>query len=814
MSALHLDSLEIKIADGLSFLLWGERVSEPDVMDIPESPGPPLVFTGKSHPSGKPQTAPVHYCSENMGLGQQALVLFENTTYHWKLLGHASKSISADEIQSTLKATSGRRKAEWHQTKLKGESLRGNFKVANYLGSAEIRICALPPLRFEIQTRKFDFHGEYRAMVEEIADHCQQLLLEWDSPTSFNMIADSEKRRRTLLEQFLFLRHVLGNDRLGLYLEEIGGRPHVALRTEREWRPASLANSPRFASDPLRHSRDWSHGAPKTCFQIGGISPGELLHERRFESYDTPPNRFIKFALSAFTEVCEEVLHQFDDKRGTAWLEAAEMRETLDIFLAKSFFTEVSSLQRLPLENQTLQKREGYRDILRAWLMLDTAAKLDWPGRDEAYDGTNRDAATLYEFWLYFAMRRVLSSRMGMLDLHRETEGAGNTKPFLAISTKGERQVNLSQGEASISRYRWTSSDGEELGVHLFYNRTFSYERSPVVAGTYSRQFRPDYTLVFFPAEYLRAAKWDKAEELAEVDGRIGYLHFDAKFRIETVEDVFGEKGCEALNEEHAQTKTSDTYKRGDLYKMHTYNDAIRRTAGSYVLYPGREGVARTDFPRYEEVVPGVGAFRMRPGDTKHREECEKALSDFIADVLTHHGNRFTRNYRIRHWTHTTLQETPPVGSLYSKPHPRVNEPLEDALCVLGYVRPGEAGFVRRRGMFYFYAVDKKTGATRNYNRSMFQAKYFIGHNRRETLPWLAEVKTVKLESAEEIARLSGRNASEVGAAFYYLMELGVPRNCPQTQVPRIVNKRGGAPYILTLHKIFGREQSEDLPVV
>lgn len=745
-------------------------------------------------------------------MGQQALVLFENTTYHWKLRGDSSKSIGAEQIHSTLKAPSGRRKAEWHQTKLKDESLRGNFKVANYLGSAEIRICELPPLRFEIQTRKFDFHGEYRAMVEEIADHCQQLLLEWDSPTSFNMTADPEKRRRTLLEQFLFLRHVLGNDRLGLYLEEIGRRPHVALRTEREWRPASLANSPRFASDPLRHSRDWHQGTPETCFQINGLSPGEILHERRFESYDTPPNRFIRFALSAFSDVCEEVLHLFDDKRGTAWLEAAEMRETLDVFLAQPFFADVSPMRRLPLENQTLQKREGYRDILRAWLMLETAAKLDWPGRDDAYDGTNRDAATLYEFWLYFAMRRVLNSRMGMLDLHRETEGAGDTKPFVATSSKGERQVNLSQGEASISRYRWTSPEGEELGVHLFYNRTFSFDPSPMVAGTYSRQFRPDYTLVFFPAEYLEAAKWDKAEELAEAAGRIGYLHFDAKFRIETVEDVFGEKRREDLNEEHAETKASDTYKRGDLYKMHTYNDAIRRTAGSYVLYPGREGEARTDFPRYEEVVPGVGAFRMRPGDATHREECEKALSDFIADVLTHHGNRFSRNYRIRHWTHTTLQETPPASASSPKLHPSVSEPLADALCVLGYVRPSDEETVKRELKFYFYAVRKKNAQPLNFDKSLFHSKYFCGHNRGSSLSWIAPVNSVKLMTAAEIEIITGRPANKGGALYYYVLELGSAIEVEPVFVHEHVSSRKGLPVLLNLHDLFSSEVSASLP--
>jgi hypothetical protein len=128
---------------------------------------------------------------------------------------------------------------------------------------------------------------------------------------------------------------------------------------------------------------------------------------------------------------------------------------------------------------------------------------------------------------------------------------------------------------------------------------------------------------------------------------------------------------------------------------------------------------------------------------------------------------------------------------------------------VLGYVRPGQAGFVRRRGRFYFYAVDKKTGATRNYDRPVFHAKYFIGHNKQKTLPWFAEVKSVKLESAAQIARLTGRDQSQVGAAFYYLMELGASLECPQIPVSGIVKKRGGEPVILSMHEVFGRERPE-----
>ena len=74
-----------------------------------------------------------------------------------------------------------------------------------------------------------------------------------------------------------------------------------------------------------------------------------------------------------------------------------------------------ANCERIPFESTTLQRREGYREILLAWLMLDAAAQLDWPGREDAYDGTTRDVATLYEFWLYFLLVRAFRDRLGMV---------------------------------------------------------------------------------------------------------------------------------------------------------------------------------------------------------------------------------------------------------------------------------------------------------------------------------------------------------------------------------------------------------------
>ena len=67
------------------------------------------------------------------------------------------------------------------------------------------------------------------------------------------------------------------------------------------------------------------------------------------------------------------------------------------------------------------------------------------------------------------------------------------------------------------------------------------------------------------------------------------HIHFDAKYRVDRVSELLGdtsdddvfENGAEMRNENRSAAKYSD------LLKMHTYRDAIRRTAGAYVLYPG-----------------------------------------------------------------------------------------------------------------------------------------------------------------------------------------------------------------------------------
>ena len=88
-------------------------------------------------------------------------------------------------------------------------------------------------------------------------------------------------------------------------------------------------------------------------------------------------------------------------------------------------------------------------------------------------------------------------------------------------------------------------------------------------------------------------------------------LHvFDAKYRLDRFDA-----------EERDSDDAPATYKRADLYKMHTYRDAISGLRTAFVVYPGSEFVfferngGRRARPGDVVSADGVGALPLRPAD-------------------------------------------------------------------------------------------------------------------------------------------------------------------------------------------------------
>ena len=327
--------------------------------------------------------------------------------------------------------------------------MSGAFAVINHLGMADFRVRSGDgEKRFllEVISSKLDYGREFRRITEDIADFCQQLLLSWDGPTSLRFASDPGESARISLERFLFVRGHLAPERLEELVEQIQRRPNTRLVRESEWSPLGSAGSREWLGNPVGMARDWRRAG-----ESGRLIPGQVRDIRKEDSTDTAANRFLKFALSGFRDLCREVLEQHPGAHSLV-REARALAESLDAVLSRPFFRQMGSLRRLPLDNATLQRRDGYREILRAWLLAEAASQLAWDRGDDVYGGPTRNVATLYEYWVFLQLHQLLDEMEGVSRDGVNPRPAADADPFLEVRN-GEMHIHLKRGRKTCAPF-------------------------------------------------------------------------------------------------------------------------------------------------------------------------------------------------------------------------------------------------------------------------------------------------------------------------------------------------------------------------
>jgi len=638
------------------------------------------------------------------------------------------------------------------------------LSVQGFLGTSSIEINH-HVIKFEIVPTKIGYDDDFKLMTKEIAQECSQLLQSWTAPTSLNYEIDKEKYKKTLLEQFIFLKHLIGNSELEAYFEAIRKSPHQKLGKENRWEPSFTAHSSNFFHDPFKFGRDWRKET---------TIPNEILSTRKFITFDTPPNQFIKFSFNYFRQLCEDILSEFfePNKNIVIRSEVEEMLIELNGLLSSSFFKEISNLSRIPFDNQTLQKKFGYREILHSWLLVQMALQIKWEGREDSFSGDTRNVAKLYEYWVYFKLYNIILSLDKCALINVE-----DVNSAIRFDETG-LQIKLHEGQSSLLQFCYGEEKFDRLRLFLYFNKEF--KKSGVTEqGSYSRKFRPDYSLVIIPEKLIKenGKKSPKQlEEIASETGQIAYLHFDAKYRVDKLKEIFGDEEDESNPNQKYQSK--DEYKRDDLYKMHTYNDAIRRTAGSYIIYPGdNENPKATSFGSYHEILPSVGAFVLKPNSDS------KLLRDFIVDCLAIQQNKFSQLYRIKYDIHNIVQE-PSIFTYnqfsqskvnYDKYHLPINEtlPPEEIDVVMGYMRKEDLPDLENRDYHFFHAIEGDNKTRNDFSLDILKGKYLFIYHGRRTGPfyfagYYAPIKSIELKHKSKIP---GKENSKTEYYYYYTLE-------------------------------------------
>ncbi|MBK1791438.1 DUF2357 domain-containing protein [Persicirhabdus sediminis] len=665
---------------------------------------------------------------------EHALRLKETLGYCWAIDGN-------NEIINVNSSLESSRRQRWSVERYNKIVERGAFCIVNHLGYTKFQLMnegglASLSLQLEFISPKIDFHTEYRQMTEDIAAFCEQLLLSATAPTSLKFSSTPSEQRKVLLESFIFLRHFLSPERLQWLSELIQRNPHSALVSEREWKPMSMVKSSHHLSNPNAMLRDWRN--------INGTSmPTQGLNIRREESHNTPPNQFVKFALLHFRKITTDVLN-LKSIGSTIRKQAEELQVSIDSTLAHPFYKNLPQLKHLPLNNQTLQKREGYREFLRGWILVESACSLDWQGQQDCFQGETRDVATLYEYWLFLEIHKILASIDGIT--HITSNPIDDSDRFIKHDA-GAISIQLKQGKNSQSSFLY-QPDAELDGVRidLHYEKTFSHSESATSGQSYSRQFRPDYTLSLFPDRY-------KTEAAAAHEGKVAHLHFDAKYRIQNLQALFGEdheSTDDAITQEKLKNKVS-SYKRVDLLKMHTYNDALRKTIGSYVLYPGTGSEHRSEFKKFHEIAPSVGAHIMKPGNP----ECANSLKSFLIDVLNSQRSQFTQHSYIRDANHAIIENKPTILEEESVSY---DVARKNAPCVLLWLKKSNSDIFRENGFAYCHAVPRNQTESHalDLNLSTEIGSEFIPCGGRQgepisSLGWRAKVTSARFMAKQKL---------------------------------------------------------------
>lgn len=447
--------------------------------------------------------------------------------------------------------------------------------------------------RFEVVSGKWT-ERHFLAMLDEMTEIAVNLPYSSGGDGALPYDRTVATQQEPSYHAFVYLRSLLmeptqGERSLLPSLRLILRQPHRKL--ERSSREVPIERLSRFSASTADHmvrSRELSPVSASMALRIPlaqamhGFLPATSVEAVAIHSVDNPENRFVLAFLGLAEGIIEgarRLATRSADALGASILaDCTTMSQALQPIVSHGLWKEVGPMIHVPVSSSVLQRGRGYRDIFREWGRLRLASRFPLNPSARTDLLKLKDIATLYELWCFAVMARTLEEILG--------------PPTRAIRAQtDDRDVNLSQN----AEVQWA------MGVSLAYNRYYGASRSSRHS-SYSLGLRPDISLE------IRT-------------GEVTVLHlFDAKFKVDALASVLGEPsevdggGADAAERE-------GKFKHQDIYKMHTYLDAIGTAQSSFMVYPGTRfrffsPDGGSDLP--DNLGPGshgVGAVPCLPGD-------------------------------------------------------------------------------------------------------------------------------------------------------------------------------------------------------
>lgn len=427
----------------------------------------------------------------------------------------------------------------------------------------------------------------------------------------------------------------------------------------------------------------------------GRLDREYFRHEEINHTHNTRENRFVKFTLDRISKRLALIVATIKAKNARA----KEADKVADSEIAE-LDGYVGSLRRLanspllrnlrgePLrsESMVLQKRNGYAQVYKYWLLLQKGIEL--------FEGANaigvRPIWELYELWCFLKMRQMTADILG-LHFDNPEEITENPMPMVKPFEDNNQEHTV----------YYHCADGSMARLH--YQHTYSRKTGEVHTAT--TENRPDIVLTVV---------WPDGFELT-------YL-FDAKYRL-----LDDNKLNREDREEYDANGGADTPPADAINQMHRYRDAIyygsdrfthaaKEIIGGYILFPGRgdnESVRKRFFYQSIETV-NIGAFPLLPDASDPSNE-GTLLFEFLTKILT----APSVNDHLR-------DAIPQKGLQYVS----TEQPTPQDLVLVGYYKTEQLPIIKEQRLYYVPAALGKGSI--NLVSGFEKTKYLLLHHDKE----------------------------------------------------------------------------------
>ena len=505
----------------------------------------------------------------------------------------------------------------------------------------------------EVRSRKLDYDTEYRQMLGRVAERGAELVQSSFAAGQANFTPSPSDSGRTIYQRFAFLEALLESELFEEAMETIRYHPHTRHEpVGEEVDPAkSLKPTRQLVGQLVKGTQRQAVGHP-----VAGLStvPRRVVQEVHGQTLDTTPNRFVRYALEHWRTLAANVAEALTRQTaaGERGRRAAQLLQVrLDRLLEIPAVAAAGPLDRFPGDNMVLNSRAGYREVLRSFLLAESGGALNWEGGEDVFGAGQRNAATLYEYWVFLELASTIEVIPGFHFDHSE----------LLEVTDDQLSLELRRNKAVVLRGSGIRRN-RRVRLQLWFNRSFPGGREQT--GSWTVLMRPDCSLRIAPQSSWASDTW---------------IHFDAKYRVDRPEGAAD------------SAKNSARPKNDDLRKMHAYRDGIRRSAGAFVLYPGDDGESSDTFQQYHEILPGIGALVLRPGaDGRATAVAQNNLQRFITDVIDHAAAHGTGRERSRYWEDIVYSEQSTRDSAPLDYQAELVRPPADSEVLLGFVRSAQ----------------------------------------------------------------------------------------------------------------------------